>query len=301
MVYNLNLNYINSVGESILHFFNPNLKYEQRITRNWFLIQPIPVFIISFIYITFLIVSYIYINYNISNENKKKLTTSQKQVADASKNAKSNNATNSNATGSILQQVVPIYNLIQFALSFIILVFVIYEGKKRNFYFYYNEFDASRKEIAFWCWIFYLNKVIDFFDTILIVLKKKWNQFSLLHTYHHFTVFIIMWINTAVGYDGDISYIIGVNSFVHCVMYFYYFLTSIKVRVPLLFKASVTYIQIVQFFSIIIPDIPIVYLNYKTPYPKRLIELSFYYTISLLILFLHFAYNTYFRTKLKKA
>ncbi len=33
------------------------------------------------------------------------------------------------------------------------------------------------------------------------------------------------WLNINVAYDGDVYYTVILNSFVHLVMYFYYFLT----------------------------------------------------------------------------
>lgn len=40
-------------------------------------------------------------------------------------------------------------------------------------------------------YIFYLSKVLDFCDTFFIVMGKKWKQLSVLHVYHHVTVFFV--------------------------------------------------------------------------------------------------------------
>lgn len=34
-------------------------------------------------------------------------------------------------------------------------------------------------------------KVLDFMDTVFIVLKKSWRQLSFLHVYHHCTIFLV--------------------------------------------------------------------------------------------------------------
>lgn len=34
-------------------------------------------------------------------------------------------------------------------------------------------------------------QVLDFMDTIFIVLKKSWRQLSFLHVYHHCTIFLV--------------------------------------------------------------------------------------------------------------
>ena len=36
-------------------------------------------------------------------------------------------------------------------------------------------------------WLFYVSKVLDFADTFFIVVRGKWDQFSFLHVYHHFS------------------------------------------------------------------------------------------------------------------
>lgn len=43
-------------------------------------------------------------------------------------------------------------------------------------------------------YMFYLSKILDFFDTIFIILGKKWNQLSVLHVYHHLTIFFVSFI-----------------------------------------------------------------------------------------------------------
>jgi elongation of very long chain fatty acids protein 4 len=67
-------------------------------------------------------------------------------------------------------------------------------------------------------WLFYLTKVWDFWDTIFIVLGKKWRQLSFLHVYHHITIFLFYWLNANVFYDGDIYLTIVLNGFIHTCM-----------------------------------------------------------------------------------
>ena len=42
-------------------------------------------------------------------------------------------------------------------------------------------------------WLFYVSKIWDFWDTVFIVLGKKWRQLSFLHVYHHTTIFAFYW------------------------------------------------------------------------------------------------------------
>ena len=42
-------------------------------------------------------------------------------------------------------------------------------------------------------WIFYASKVVEFIDTVIMVLRKSTHQITFLHIYHHFTIFVIWW------------------------------------------------------------------------------------------------------------
>ncbi|CRG93639.1 long chain polyunsaturated fatty acid elongation enzyme, putative [Plasmodium gallinaceum] len=290
----LNSVFLNDIGEKILKFFNPQLKYENRITKKWFLMSPSHFFIVFFSYFIFIIVAYLH---------KLKYNTKRKQIFDKQTNKNKNASIPSKKDNSYFQnflsKIIPIYNLIQVFCSFYITLFTLYEAKNRNFSLVYNPSDYTQDSIAFYSWLFYINKMCDFFDTILIVLRSKWNQFTFLHVYHHLSVFFIMWVNTSVGYDGDIYYVISINSFVHFIMYFYYFFTSLKIKVPIYLKTTVTYIQMIQFLSILLPCLFVLFFNFICEYPIRLVALSFCYCISLLILFINFSIQTYIFQKNK--
>ncbi|SCO93316.1 long chain polyunsaturated fatty acid elongation enzyme, putative [Plasmodium malariae] len=289
----LNILFINNFGENILKFFNPNLKYGRRVTKNWFLVNPTHFFLAFLLYVLFIVFAYVYKAYFVT---KQKYDRSSSKI----KSSSSSKYKHTRLDG-VVEKLLPVYNLIQILLSLVITVLTIYEARKRKFSVFYNYVDFSKKNIAFCCWLFYLNKLFDFMDTVLIFLRRKWNQFTFLHIYHHISVFLIMWINTSVGYDGDIYYVITINSIVHFIMYLYYFIASLKFSIPLFAKACVTYIQMIQFICIMIPTSSVLYLKYNSLYPRKLMALSFYYSITLLVLFAQFAYNAYIRPKKKVA
>ena len=79
-------------------------------------------------------------------------------------------------------------------------------------------------------WLFYVSKVLDFADTFFIVVRGKWEQLSLLHVYHHFSIFLVYWVVTSVGYDGDVYFTIVANGAIHAIMYTYYLLTLFNYR-----------------------------------------------------------------------
>ena len=94
-----------------------------------------------------------------------------------------------------------------------------------------NPFSYTNPSMANLLWLFYVSKVFDFLDTVFIILGKKWKQLSVLHVYHHTTIFLIYWLNLRVGFDGDIYLTIILNGYIHTIMYTYYFICQhTKVR-----------------------------------------------------------------------
>lgn len=94
-----------------------------------------------------------------------------------------------------------------------------------------------------------VSKVFDFFDTFFMIVRRNFRQISFLHVYHHTTIFVIYWLNIRANYDGDIYLTIVLNSFIHLVMYSYYFLTTFNVTVPKPIKALITNMQMIQFIT----------------------------------------------------
>ena len=99
----------------------------------------------------------------------------------------------------------------------------------------------------YWIYLFWLSKSFELGDTIFIVLKKQ--KLIFLHWYHHFTVLIYAWFICS-RYIGAGRYQMVMNFSVHAVMYSYYVLKALKVKVPKLVSISITTLQISQVSSI---------------------------------------------------
>ena len=139
---------------------------------------------------------------------------------------------------------------------------------------------------------------LDMFDTLIIVLRKKSEQLSFLHLWHHSTI-VVVWgwvVNTWPAENSSAAYAYGawVNSCVHVIMcvhipppapgtpvsegrsastsppvcsvtadcvrrYFYYGLTAMNIRPP--FKKLVTMVQLTQFASCIIHAITALFVD----------------------------------------
>ena len=54
-----------------------------------------------------------------------------------------------------------------------------------------NNFDQKNPPIGFIIYVFYLSKILDFLDTVFIILEKRWKQLSFLHVYHHTSIFLV--------------------------------------------------------------------------------------------------------------
>ncbi|GFQ04680.1 elongation of fatty acids protein 3-like [Phtheirospermum japonicum] len=103
----------------------------------------------------------------------------------------------------------------------------------------------------FWAHVFYFSKILEFGDTLLILLSgSRSRRLSFLHVYHHAAVVVMcyMWLAAA-----QTLFPVGLvtNAAVHVVMYAYYLAAALGFR-PW-WKRLVTDFQIVQFvFSFVI-------------------------------------------------
>jgi len=88
-----------------------------------------------------------------------------------------------------------------------------------------NPFTPSERAITAVHWLFYVSKALDFADTVFMVLRGKWAQFSFLHTYHHASVFVVHWWVASSAYTGDVWAPVFANALVHTIMYWYYLCT----------------------------------------------------------------------------
>ncbi|KAK9989933.1 hypothetical protein SO802_030172 [Lithocarpus litseifolius] len=98
--------------------------------------------------------------------------------------------------------------------------------------------------LFFWAYIFYLSKILEFGDTLLIILTNSIQRLTFLHVYHHATVLLMcyLWLHTS---QSLFPVALITNALVHLVMYTYYLLCAMGVRPK--WKRLVTNIQIVQF------------------------------------------------------
>lgn len=154
----------------------------------------------------------------------------------------------------------------------------------------------SERKINYWCeeldfsdsflgirsaqvsYCYFLIKLLDLFDTVFFVLRKRTRQISFLHVYHHVAILVgayiaVTWapgnprwnikmdfylhsnpchFKYTFGFDvGGHPWIFGtLNCFVHIIMYGYYFGSVFHpvLKTNLMIKRSITQLQIVSEF-----------------------------------------------------
>ena len=97
--------------------------------------------------------------------------------------------------------------------------------------------------LYYWIYMAYLWKYYDFIDTVFLILKKK--DLIFLHVFHHATVPLCAWM----AFEGKLLLPLwmgmGINSVVHGIMYYYYYLRECGIKVW--WRRLVTQIQTSQF------------------------------------------------------
>ncbi|KAG1698499.1 hypothetical protein DVH05_015038 [Phytophthora capsici] len=153
-----------------------------------------------------------------------------------------------------------------------------------------NAFNAEKPVMGNVMYMFYLSKILDFFDTIFIILGKKWKQLSFLHVYHHLTIFAIYFMNFRVAYDGDIYATIILNGFIHTIMYMYYFVSA-HTR-DIWWKKYLTAMQLIQFVTMNVQGYLMVSRSCEN-FPHKVPVIYLVYIQSLFWLFMNFFIKSY--------
>uniref|UniRef100_A0A182PR35 Elongation of very long chain fatty acids protein n=1 Tax=Anopheles epiroticus TaxID=199890 RepID=A0A182PR35_9DIPT len=130
-----------------------------------------------------------------------------------------------------LTMVMNVYNLIQIVLN-------LYIGIAGGLYSYFDP------DYSWSC-----ESINQKDNPVFFVLRKKYNQITFLHTYHHAGMVAATYIFTKFLAGSHATLLGLINSFVHVIMYFYYFLTSFKpeLKKSIWWKRHITQVQLIQF------------------------------------------------------
>lgn len=203
-----------------------------------------------------------------------------------------------------LRYVQYVYNLLQVGLCGWLVVATWLEASELGYSFSMcnscSDMEKADGRMPLLLYVFYLSKLLDFLDTVFIIMHKKDKQLSFLHLYHHCTIFSIYWINANVNYQGNIWYTIVANGAVHTVMYAYYFVSMLKDNVPALkpilaaSRPFITSMQLVQFVTMQ-AQAAYFFAACANEGLNRLIAMYLAYIFSLFVLFMQFAIKNYCR------
>ncbi|CAN7946965.1 unnamed protein product [Ixodes hexagonus] len=140
-------------------------------------------------------------------------------------------------------------------------------------------------------------RVADFLDTIFFVMKKKFTHITVLHVVHHTIVVFSGWMFLQFGGDGQVVFGVCLNSFVHIIMYTYYFLACLgpQVQKYLWWKRYLTRVQIGQFIVIIAHALIPVFVD--CGYPRVLICIAIPQVVLILGLFVNFYVQSYIKRR----
>jgi len=145
-------------------------------------------------------------------------------------------------------------------------------------------------------WWYYFSKPIEFFDTVMFILRKKDRQVTFLHVYHHVTMPLLWWIGIKWVAGGQSFFGATLNSSVHVFMYSYYALSALgpHMQKHLWWKKHITHYQLFQFVWGIAHSVYSLYID--CPFPKWMQYACAGYAFSFLVLFSNF----YIQNFLKK-
>ncbi|KAL1490965.1 hypothetical protein ABEB36_011633 [Hypothenemus hampei] len=171
-----------------------------------------------------------------------------------------------------LTRTIQFYNISQVLIN----AFIFYEGIQSGWFTTYSfkcepvdySESPSAKRMRRAVWLYYIVKLSDLLDTVFFVLRKKYNQVTFLHVYHHTLMPICSYIGVTFLPGGHGSLLGLCNTLVHVILYSYYFLASLgpEIQKHLWWKKYVTKIQLVQFLIILVHNVQV--LPRSCDYPK---------------------------------
>ncbi|KAL7044471.1 hypothetical protein ACKWTF_001917 [Chironomus riparius] len=197
-----------------------------------------------------------------------------------------------------LKGILVVYNLVQVIVNFAYTTLLIIVMKNRGQPLI-GCHKISYSDQVSWNFFYgyFLIKILDFTDTILIILRKSERQLTLLHCYHHISILIVayffpMWFTSAIPLFGTF-----LNSLIHLFMYSYYLTSAVFPKWQKLkwIKIILTKLQILQF----IVGVALIEYYYWTNPSCHVPNFFHYFMISYLSIFIYMFVSFYRKTYFK--
>uniref|UniRef100_A0A6M2DUS2 Elongation of very long chain fatty acids protein n=1 Tax=Xenopsylla cheopis TaxID=163159 RepID=A0A6M2DUS2_XENCH len=158
-----------------------------------------------------------------------------------------------------LKFALAVYNLGQVIACFGLIYGILHSGWLTTYSMGCQPVDTSKSpeamRAASMMWWMYMLKIVELSETVFFVLRKKQNQVSSLHVYHHVSMVLLAWIGVKYFPGGMITFSVMLNCVVHILMYTYYFLALLGPDMQnklSWWKRSLTIVQMIQFCIILI-------------------------------------------------
>jgi len=151
--------------------------------------------------------------------------------------------------------------------------------------------------MAYTAYFFWFSKIVELLDTVFFTLRKKDNQVTGLHVWHH-SFMVISYYWGVKHYPGGHGSFVGfLNSGVHVIMYGYYFLAALgpSVQRILWWKKYLTSMQMIQFAAIFYHSMQLLFLQ-RCNVPTSIIVYTMFNTVVFLFLFRDFFVKAYQKT-----
>jgi len=189
------------------------------------------------------------------------------------------------------------YNFAMIVLSGYLLYEFIANGWWNDYSFGCQPVDYSNSpkalRMARVCWLFYISKFIELLDTVFFIMRKKFNQVSFLHVFHHGIMPVSWWFGVKFVPGGFGTFHSMINSFIHFLMYFYYFLSTFGPRFQkyLWWKKYMTSLQLIQFAAVMLHSAQLLFI--ECHYPVLFVYWIGSYAIIFMVFFANFYHKNY--------
>ncbi|KAI5643775.1 GNS1/SUR4 family domain-containing protein [Phthorimaea operculella] len=235
-------------------------EYSHPLTRDWFLANPLVIFSVLLVWLYFCLVAgprYM--------KNRKPFQ---------------------------LKNTMMIYNFFQICIS----IYVFYEGGVNGWlgrYSYVCQPIGDDRHVANLVWLYLFCKLTELLDTIFFVLRKKDNQISTLHIFHHTLMPFAAWMGLTFAPGGHGTFVGWINTFVHIIMYGYYLVAGLgpEYQKYLWWKKHLTALQLIQFVLIFMHNFLVLFRD--CDYPKIYNRLILTEALIFIYMFGSFYYKSY--------
>ncbi|KAL4711171.1 hypothetical protein ACJJTC_015280 [Scirpophaga incertulas] len=141
-------------------------------------------------------------------------------------------------------------------------------------------------------YLYLIAKITELLDTVFFVLRKKQNQVTFLHVYHHTAMLWNTWLSVKYDSTYTLVFLGTVNSLIHVLMYAYYGLSSFPSMAKYLWwKKYLTSMQLIQFLLVMVHAVANHYYGCKIT--KLALSLILLNSSIFLVLFSNFYVKSY--------